>query len=55
MPFGILIGAYIIINEGISIAENIYECGVKIPFVGSMLKAANDKMKRNEEEKKDGE
>lgn len=35
IPFGHIIGIYIILNECISIVENLYECGMKIP--GSVI------------------
>lgn len=32
IPFGDIIGIYIILNESISIIENLHECGVKLPY-----------------------
>ena len=31
IPFGHIIGIYIILNESISIMENLHECGIKMP------------------------
>lgn len=31
IPIGLLIGVYIILNESISICENLYACGFKLP------------------------
>ena len=46
LPFGTLIGIYIIINESISICENLHESGVKIPrFILNGLKKTNRKLK----------
>lgn len=31
IPFGTIIGVYIILNESISVIENLYACGIKLP------------------------
>ena len=39
IPIGAIIGVYIILNESISICENLHECGVKLPaFLINSLK-----------------
>jgi len=49
IPIGLLVGVYIILNECISICENLYECDVKLPaFLMKMLKKTQ---KRVEDEK----
>ena len=45
IPFGLIVGVYIIINESISILENFSECGIKMPsWVASMFKNAEKQM-----------
>ncbi|MFA9380586.1 MAG: phage holin family protein [Acetanaerobacterium sp.] len=45
IPFGTIIGIYIILNESISILENLYICGVKLPtFICKALKTAGEQM-----------
>ncbi len=45
IPFGTMIGVYIIFNESISVLENLCACGVKLPsFLSKSLKAANDQL-----------
>lgn len=45
LPFGLIIGVYIIIVELISIAENLDACGVRIPkFVINLLKGAEQQI-----------
>lgn len=31
IPFGHMVGIYIILNESLSVCENLYSCGVKLP------------------------
>lgn len=31
IPIGMIIGIYIVLNESISICENLHECGVRLP------------------------
>lgn len=42
--FGLLIGSYIILNECISICENLYACGIKLPkcIIRSLKKASSN-------------
>lgn len=55
LPFGLIVGCYIIINESISIIENLYECGVKMPaFIQKSLMAAKDKLDGADENKQEG-
>jgi len=43
IPIGTIIGVYIILNESISICENLYGCGVKLPaFLINSLKIARE-------------
>lgn len=52
LPFGLIVGAYIILNEGISIIENLYECGVKMPpFILKLLKAAGEQLDGDKNER----
>lgn len=45
IPFGAMVGVYIILNESISVLENLCACGVKLPsFLSKSLKAANDQI-----------
>lgn len=45
LPFSLIIGSYIILNESISITENLYECGVKLPtFIVKLLKVAGEQL-----------
>ena len=54
MPVGLIMAAWIIINESISIIENLYRCGVPAPkwFV-KVLHIARKDVDKAEEEKKD--
>lgn len=48
IPFGSIIGLYIILNESISVFENLYACGVKLPiWIRNALKVANDQLKND--------
>lgn len=58
IPFCLFIGIYILIGEAISICENLYKCGVKIPdFILNSLKISqkqiseNNSMPNDEDEK----
>ncbi len=52
IPFGMIIGIYIVLNECISIVENLYACGVKLPgFLIKALKAASDRADNNSNQK----
>ena len=53
MPVGMIIGVYIILNECISICENLYTCNPKIipAWVAKLLKIAVDKVETAGEEK----
>lgn len=46
LPFGLTIGSYIIINEAISIAENLYICDPNIipKWIVKLLKVAKNKV-----------
>lgn len=46
LPFGLTIGSYIIINEAISIAENLYQCdsGIIPAWIVRFLKVAKNKV-----------
>ncbi len=54
MPFAMIIGCYIVINECISIAENLYEINPNtVPkFIVNCLKIAQDKINGIDEENK---
>lgn len=47
--FGLIIGAYITLNESISICENLYECNNDIlpPYIGDLIKKTRDKINKN--------
>lgn len=51
MPFGLIIGCYIIINESISICENLYRINPHtLPkWIIALLKGANEKISQVEE------
>ena len=45
VSFAMLIGVYIILNESISICENLVACGVKLPrFIMLLLKKAQEQL-----------
>ncbi len=53
IPFGTIIGIYFILNECISILENLYACGVKLPaFIVKALKTAAEQADNGDKEKK---
>jgi toxin secretion/phage lysis holin len=55
LPFGLIICVWIVINEAISITENLYSCGVKVPgFLLKALKITADKIDKKTEEGKNG-
>lgn len=52
LSFGSIIGIYIILNECISVCENLRDCGVKLPrFISSMLKDAEKSIDQGKEMK----
>ena len=52
LPFGLIIGAYIVINECISICENLYACnpGIMPKWIANLLKNAKDKIEDKKSE-----
>lgn len=46
LPFGLIIGAYIVLNECISICENLYECNPDIvpKWIVGLLRNAKEKI-----------
>jgi toxin secretion/phage lysis holin len=45
LPFGLLIAAWVIIGESISVMENLSRCGVKLPGVlAKVLKIAQERV-----------
>ena len=50
LPFGLIIGAYIVINECISICENLYACnpGIMPKWIANLLKNAKDKIEKED-------
>jgi toxin secretion/phage lysis holin len=49
LPFGLIVGVYIIVNEAISISENLYAFGVKLPkFIVELLKIAESEIGQKE-------
>ena len=55
VPFGFIFGCYIIINESISISENLFECNPKIlpKWVNVLLQDARSKIENKESDKND--
>ena len=52
IPFGTIIGIYIILNESISICENLNACGVRLPaFLAKALLNANQELDGNQKKK----
>ncbi|MGN1481281.1 phage holin family protein [Porcipelethomonas sp.] len=53
LPFGLIIGAYIVLNESISICENLYACnpGIMPKWIANLLKSTKEKI----DEKNKGE
>lgn len=48
IPFGTIIGIYLILSECISICENLYMSGVKLPsIITEALKIAQEKIEKN--------
>lgn len=48
ISFGMIIGIYIILNESISICENLLACGVKLPtFITHTLESGTNKIDKN--------
>lgn len=49
LPFGLIIGVYIVIVELISIIENLNECGVSLPpFLLNLLKGAEEQIDKKD-------
>jgi toxin secretion/phage lysis holin len=45
LPFGLLIAAWVVLNESVSVLENLVACGVRLPgAVSRVLKAAKGKL-----------
>lgn len=57
LPFGLTIGSYIIINEAISIAENLYQCDPNIipKWIVRFLKVAKNKVDEDKLDEKEDE
>jgi toxin secretion/phage lysis holin len=53
-PFGLIVGVYIVLNESISICENLYACNPKsIPaWIAKLLKTTSDKIDNENKEEK---
>ncbi len=53
-PFGLIVGVYIVLNESISICENLYACNPKSipPWIANLLKTASNKIDNENEEEK---
>lgn len=50
LPVGLTVGVYIIINESISVCENLHESGVTLPeFIRNVLTGAKKKMDEEDE------
>jgi toxin secretion/phage lysis holin len=50
LPFGLVIAAWVLINEWVSVLENLSRCGVRLPgVVGTALKTARDRMDGKED------
>lgn len=53
IPFGDIIGIYIILNESISIIENLHACGIKLPsFIVNILRVSKEEIDKGKEDKK---
>lgn len=50
LPFALIIGVYIIVNESISICENLYQCNEKIipKWIAKLLKIASETLDKGE-------
>ena len=45
LPFGLIIAAWVVVNESISILENLSSCGIRLPgAISKALKAARGKL-----------
>jgi len=45
LPFGLIIAAWVVLNESLSVLENLSSCGVRLPgAIARALKAARGKM-----------
>jgi toxin secretion/phage lysis holin len=45
LPFGLIIAAWVVVNESLSVLENLSSCGVRLPgVVARALKAARKKI-----------
>ena len=55
LPFGLIIGAYIVLNECISICENLYACNPDIvpKWIVGLLRNAKDKISDGDKDKND--
>jgi toxin secretion/phage lysis holin len=51
LPFGLLIAAWVVLSESVSVLENLTRCGVKLPgVVKKTLRIAEKKMNIEEED-----
>lgn len=55
LPFGLIIGAYIVLNECISICENLYSCNPDIvpKWIVGLLRNAKEKIADDDKDKSD--
>jgi toxin secretion/phage lysis holin len=52
LPFGLLIAAWVVLSESISVLENLTRCGIKLPgFIARVLKEAEKKIGDEEGER----
>lgn len=50
LPFGLIIAAWIVLNESVSVLENLLRCGVRVPaFLVKTLKLASESLDKGEE------
>jgi toxin secretion/phage lysis holin len=47
LPFGLIIAAWVVLNESLSVIENLSCCGLKLPgILSKMLKGLREKVER---------